>query len=73
MAHYTPLDQTDIFPSEFTEHKLITYAGKSIYVQETEAGQLQLIRLVSTDPEDYLNPVFTPGTKLTYESLIEMK
>lgn len=73
MVHYTPLHPMDIFPTESSPYKLITYAGKSVYVQEAEAGQLQLIQLVSTDPADYLNPLFTPGTKLTYESLIEMK
>lgn len=73
MVHYTPLDPAEIYPTEYSAYKLINYAGKSVYVQEAEAGQLELIQLISTDPSDYLNPMFTPGTKLTYESLNEMK
>lgn len=67
MVHYTPLDYTDIYPVEESEQTLISYEGKSLYVKQNERGEMQLVQLLSTDPQDFLNESFSPGTVLHNE------
>lgn len=65
MILYTPLSQDDIFPTTedvFSNRQCISYAGKTCYVEKNNNGEFQLIQLLSTDPQDFLNENFTPGT-----------
>lgn len=67
MILYTPLCEMDIFPLEENEWKnrsCMTYEGKLVYVEKLEDGSYELLQLLSTDPEDYLNPQFTPGNHI---------
>lgn len=73
MVLYTPLTYEEIFPSEVEEHKLVSYQGKSLYVKQNEQGEVQLIQLISTDPNDFLNTSLSPGTILNNEFLQQMK
>lgn len=64
MILYTPLSQDDIFPSNassYNNRQCITYEGKTCYVEKNSNGEYQLIQLLSTDPQDFLNENFTPG------------
>lgn len=64
MILYTPLSTSDIFPEEdedFSSHKFVSFQGKKLYVKETDKGTYQLVQLLSTDPQDYLNDNYTPG------------
>ncbi|MEI3610871.1 YlzJ-like family protein [Pseudogracilibacillus sp. SO30301A] len=62
MVHYTPLLTEEIFPQKEENHQLISWQGRSLYVKKTEQGQLEVVQLLSTDPQDFLNASFTPGT-----------
>lgn len=66
MILYTPLCESDIFPTEEDEKQLareyVSYAGKTLYVEKTTDGSYELLQLLSTDPQDYLNSQFSPGT-----------
>ncbi|ALX47590.1 YlzJ-like family protein [Lentibacillus amyloliquefaciens] len=67
MILYTPLSETDIFPSsdqDFQKRHCVSHNGRQVYVEETQEGQFQLLQLLSTDPEDFMNPDYTPGTIL---------
>lgn len=67
MILYTPLSTADIFPEEsedFNSYKFVSFQGKQFYVKETEEGSYQLVQLLSTDPQDYLNDIYTPGNIL---------
>ncbi|WP_205520092.1 YlzJ-like family protein [Virgibacillus doumboii] len=67
MILYTPLSETDIFPGsdkDFTNRHCVTYQGKDMFVEETEDGKYQLLQLLSTDPQDFLNSDYNPGTIL---------
>lgn len=60
---YTPLVESDIFPqSEEDKRKFITYEGRTIRVSQIESGDYQIEQLLSTNPQDYLNMNFAPGT-----------
>lgn len=61
MILYTPVAYEAIFPTELPAETAYTYAGKTIYARETDEGELQIVRLMSTDPADYLNPDYSPG------------
>jgi len=73
MIHYTPLSINDIFPQEEDNNQLVSYQGRSLYVKRNEQGELQLVQLLSTDPQDFLNTSFTPGTILRNENVQQMK
>ncbi len=62
MVHYTPLLTEEIFPQEEENHQLVSWQGRSLYVKKTEQGQLEVVQLLSTDPQDFLNTSFSPGT-----------
>ncbi|HLR07983.1 MAG TPA: YlzJ-like family protein [Bacillota bacterium] len=65
MILYTPLASTDIFPHEekdLANRQCISYEGKSMYVEQNKEGSYQLLQLLSTDPNDFLDARYTPGT-----------
>lgn len=73
MVLYTPLSMDDIYPSTTNQHKVVSYQGKTVLAQETDLQELQLVQLISTDPQDYLSQSFTPGTVIKNESIQEQK
>ncbi|MFC4557179.1 YlzJ-like family protein [Virgibacillus kekensis] len=67
MILYTPLSPNDIFPSEekdFNNRQCVNYNGKQLYVEQTEDGGYRLLQLLSTDPQDFMNSDYNPGTIL---------
>ncbi len=69
MILYTPLCKTDIFPDpneELSNRHFVSYQSKTLCVKEMEDGSYELLQLLSTDPQDFLDLNFKPGTKLTW-------
>ncbi|HLR40564.1 MAG TPA: YlzJ-like family protein [Virgibacillus sp.] len=65
MILYTPLSQTDIFPhsnEDTANRQCVSHDGKTLYVEQTDNGSYQLLQLLSTDPQDFLNTSYSPGT-----------
>ncbi|GFZ82982.1 hypothetical protein GCM10010978_24520 [Compostibacillus humi] len=65
---YTPLDYSEIFPpsdEEFANRKYVNHEGKLFVIDKTEEGTYQLVQLISSNPHDYLNNDYLPGTTLT--------
>lgn len=54
---------------EITEEKrnlfTVDFEGRT-FVLEFSNGQAQILRLISPNPNDYLNPQWQPGTKLNF-------
>jgi len=46
----------------------IVYRGKLLLVEPVSATQARVIRLVSTDPADFLRPDFQPGRLVSLSS-----
>lgn len=64
---YTPLTETDIFPpneTDFSKRKCVSYKGRSLYVEQLDDGSYELLQLLSTDPKDFMDGSFTPGSIL---------
>ncbi|HLS60212.1 MAG TPA: YlzJ-like family protein [Virgibacillus sp.] len=67
MILYTPLSKSDIYPedhSETSKRKSILHEGKLLYVEESEPGSYQLLQLLSTDPQDFLDAKYSPGENI---------
>ncbi|MFD2044160.1 YlzJ-like family protein [Ornithinibacillus salinisoli] len=67
MILYTPLSESDIFPhdpGESNNRECISYNGKQVFVERNNDGTYQLLQLLSTNPQDFLDANYTPGTLL---------
>ncbi|MBR7794811.1 MAG: YlzJ-like family protein [Bacillota bacterium] len=67
MILYTPLSKEDIFPpspSEHTNRHMISFEGRYMYCQQKTDGSLEVLQLLSSDPQDFLNENYAPGTIL---------
>ena len=69
MILYTPLSESDIFPTTdntYANRQCVTYEGRTVFVEKNNNGEYQLVQLLSTDPQDYLNDKYTPGSIIPY-------
>ena len=67
MIHYTPLAESDIFPDNNVDSNrlLIKHQNKSVYVERNEDGNYQVVQLLSTNPNDFMDPKYQPGSILS--------
>ncbi|TQS75504.1 hypothetical protein DX933_04290 [Ornithinibacillus gellani] len=64
MILYTPLSETDIFPSnadEYAQYESIVVGGRTCQARRLEDGSFQLTQLLSTDPNDFFQADYQPG------------
>ncbi|RKQ37536.1 YlzJ-like family protein [Oceanobacillus halophilus] len=68
MILYTPLSESDIFPhtdNAYENRQCISYDGKLMIADKNNDGTFQLVQLMSTDPQDFLNEKYLPGSILS--------
>jgi len=53
-------------PSAYEE---IEYNGMKCLVEKTNPTQYRVVRLLTTNPNDYLSTALQPGTIVSYESM----
>ncbi|WP_245902311.1 MULTISPECIES: YlzJ-like family protein [Gracilibacillus] len=71
--HYTPLSYEDMYPVEVSEHQkyqCITYKNKQCLMEKLDNGDMRLVQLLSTDPNDFLLAEFSPGSIIKGNSII---
>jgi hypothetical protein len=69
MILYTPLSWEDIFPAEPVPAPLAGYVnGRLCLVRVGPDGTPRIERLLSTDPQDYLDPALQPATPVSWSS-----
>lgn len=69
MILYTLMPHELVFPvQEETDSNLmlVTYDGIPMMVEKTEAQDYRIVRVLSTDPQHYLNARIAPGTKISF-------
>lgn len=67
MILYTPLTQEDIFPEGNERHlQVVEISGKKVFIDEAE-GKSTVVQLVSTNPHDYMDPMFAPGSEIEWK------
>lgn len=66
MVLYTPLSLDDVFSGSQTPEGVFeaVIEGRRVLLRRGADGMARLERLLSTEPNDYLNPAFSPGTVL---------
>ena len=68
MILYTPLSREDIYQQEINQEtfSVIQYQDRLCYAEKLSDGQYRLLQLLSTNPNDFLEQSFVPGTIIHY-------
>ncbi|TCS83004.1 YlzJ-like family protein [Tepidibacillus fermentans] len=70
MIHYTPVPLEFVFEGydqmKFN-YKEIQYGHMTMIIEPTSEFEGKLVRLISPNALDYLNPNYQPGTMLTFK------
>jgi hypothetical protein len=66
MVLYTIYPHEVVFQVDEQRDFLTVEVDSRVFVIELVNGQAQIVRLISHDPRDYLNPNWQPGTKLNF-------
>lgn len=65
MILYTTVPHDLIFQtpeSEYHKQRVVDVDGVQLLVQETSSKDYQVVRVLSTNPNDYLTDKYTPGS-----------
>lgn len=68
MILYTMMPDELIFPYEqaaFAKQQTIVYNGVPLIVEQVDMQTLQVIRLLSSDPQHFLDVRYAPGAKIS--------
>jgi hypothetical protein len=72
MILYTMMPEELIYPNDpdaFNRQQTVTYQGVSLLVELSDAQNVQVVRILSSDPQHYLDERICPGTKISCASL----
>lgn len=72
MILYTMMPQELIFPNDvesFSRQQTVTYQGVSLIVEQTDSQNVQVVRILSSDPQHYLDERICPGAKISCASI----
>lgn len=69
MVLYTPLSIDDIYPAQASEQKIVSYKGKTMIIEKNVHHQQQILQLISTNPNDFLQLNLTPGTVINNDPI----
>ena len=69
MVLYTPMPIEEVLKDQdkIREFKEIDYQGRKIQVEMLENGQYRIARILSSSPQDFLDPQLQPGLVLRNE------
>ena len=68
MILYTMMPHEQVFPpvsEESANQVMITYNGIPVMAEWTEHHEYRVIRVMSTDPNHYMDPGCMPGSKIS--------
>jgi hypothetical protein len=72
MILYTMMPEELIYPNDpdaFNRQQTVTYQGVSMIVEQSDAQNVQVIRILSSDPQHYLDERLCPGAKISCASI----
>lgn len=68
MILYTVVPQENIFSSEHETNKVMTVAMNNVQlVVQQKDDKWEIVQLISSDPNDYLNAQYQPGKQLSFK------
>jgi hypothetical protein len=47
-----------------SQQREVSYNGSTLVVEDSAMGNSRVVRLISTNPYDYLKPEFAPGNEI---------
>ncbi|MDV2685487.1 YlzJ-like family protein [Alkalihalophilus lindianensis] len=65
MILYTMMPHDQIFPQDesvYATQQVVNCADGQLIVEQVNASQYKIVRLMSSNPMSYLNPGYSPGT-----------
>lgn len=68
MILYTMMPHEQVFPpssEETVNQVMITYNGIPVMAEWTENHEYRVLRVMSTDPNHYMDPACMPGSKIS--------
>lgn len=68
MILYTMMPQEFIFPDDqeaFSKQQTIIYNGVPLLVEQIDVQTLQVVRLLSSNPQHFLDVRYSPGAKIS--------
>ncbi len=68
MIYYTMMPEELMFPSvdrDYEKQSIVEVNGVQLLVQQLENSQFEIIRIMSSDPQHFLNSQLCPGQKIT--------
>ncbi|OXM84729.1 YlzJ-like family protein [Paenibacillus rigui] len=74
MIHYTvlPLDAVmDGIETMEASTIEVTMNGITMQVQPMNATQASIVRILSPNPQDYLNPLYSPGRVIQFQLVLQ--
>ena len=72
MILYTMMPQELIFPTETvsaSKQMMVNYEGVPLLVEMTDTQDVQVIRVLSTDPQHYMDDRIHPGSKISFSNI----
>ncbi|WP_094607547.1 hypothetical protein SPSIL_023740 [Sporomusa silvacetica DSM 10669] len=71
MVLWTVMPMEIILSQEYQpNYEEIEYAGTKMMVEKTANNEYRVVRILSTDPQDYLRNDIQPGAVLSYEPIL---
>lgn len=69
MLLYTPLPLELVLEGydHYRCYKEIEFAGVKLQVEQLDSGRGKITRILSTNPKDFLNPLFQPGNIVSFD------
>lgn len=71
MILYTPMPLELVLEGAedyWPKYELVSVHGRWVLVERTGVNQAKLVRLLSTNPNDFLDPSFFPGSIITFDA-----
>jgi hypothetical protein len=72
MILYTMMPHELIFPcetEEYSKQQLISYQGIPLLADVSDPQNIQVIRILSSDPQHFLDDRICPGSKISFANL----
>lgn len=69
MIHYTPLPLEDVFAGwdrSSPEPQEIIVNGVTMQVEPLNVKEAKIVRIISSNPQDFLNPTYQPGKTISF-------
>ncbi|MFK9095329.1 YlzJ-like family protein [Bacillus salipaludis] len=72
MILYTMMPNELVFPYEVesaSKQQMVTYQGIPLLVDLADQQNVQVIRILSSDPQHFMNEMIYPGAKISFGDL----